>query len=419
MIKKLRKKFIAIAMCSMALVLFAIMAGINIANYTNVCRNADMRIQVIADNDGTFPQAPEAGNSKSDQAPPKPEKDKEFSKREISPESAFDTRFFTVTLKANGTIDQVDTGKIAAVSASEAKAYATSLYKKKHTNGFVSCYRYQLVTIDNTRMYIFVNCERELNTFQTFLIASIGISLAGLFLVFLLVVLFSGMLVKPVAESYEKQKRFITDASHEIKTPLTIIDANTEVLEMTSGENQWTQSTRKQIARLTSLTEKLVFLSRMDEESTRLEMTDFAISDAIIDTAGPFAAFAAARKKTLTLDIQPDLHYHGNEGSIRQCVSLLLDNAVKYSTENGQIRLSFHTQGKNLLLQVWNTTDSMPEGKHDELFERFYRQDASRNSQTGGHGIGLSVVSAIATAHKGKISARSEDGNSLTISMLL
>lgn len=111
--------------------------------------------------------------------------------------------------------------------------------KKQHTLGFISCYRYQLVTTgDNTRMYIFVNCERELNTFHTFLLASIGISLAGLLLVFLLVVLFSGMLVKPVAESYEKQKRFITDASHEIKTPLTIIDANTEVLAMTGGENQ-------------------------------------------------------------------------------------------------------------------------------------------------------------------------------------
>lgn len=213
-------------------------------------------------------------------------------------------------------------------------------------------------------MYIFVNCERELNTFHTFLLASIGISLAGLLLVFLLVVLFSGMLVKPVAESYEKQKRFITDASHEIKTPLTIIDANTEVLEMTGGENQWTKSTRKQIARLTSLTEKLVFLSRMDEESTQLEMTDFAISDAVIDTAEPFVSYAASRGKTLELDIAPDLTYHGNEGCIRQCVSLLLDNAIKYSTENGKLRLTFHKQGRALALTVWNRTSADTQELH-------------------------------------------------------
>lgn len=157
----------------------------------------------------------------------------------------------------------------------------------------------------------------------------------------------------------------------------------------------------------------------MDEESTQLEMTDFAISDAVIDTAEPFVSYAASRGKTLELDIAPDLTYHGNEGCIRQCVSLLLDNAVKYSTENGKLRLTFHKQGRALALTVWNTTDPIPVGRHDELFERFYRPDSSRNTKTGGHGIGLSVVHAIATAHKGKISAKSEDGNSLTFSILL
>ena len=113
MIKKLRKKFIAIAMCSMALVLFVIMAGINTANYTNVCRNADMRIHVIAENDGKFPENPADDNPQDDnQTPPEPKKEKELARRDISPESAFDTRFFTVTLTDKGTVDQVDTGKI-------------------------------------------------------------------------------------------------------------------------------------------------------------------------------------------------------------------------------------------------------------------------------------------------------------------
>ena len=266
MLKKLRKKFIAIAMCSIGIVLAIIMTGINLANYMNVCRNADARISMISDNDGHLPEEsdntppPKQGDDKNnkDQKPA----DDPGAKRQMSPEASFDTRFFTVTLTDDGTIEQIDTGKIAAVTTQDASDYASFLYKNGKSHGFVSCYRYQTVTLDNSEniTYIFVNCERELNTFHAFLLASVGISLAGLLVVFLLVVFFSKIVLRPVAESYEKQKRFITDASHEIKTPLTIIDANTEVLEMMEGENQWTKSTRKQIARLTSLTEKLVFL---------------------------------------------------------------------------------------------------------------------------------------------------------------
>ncbi len=404
MITKLRHKFIAIAMCSTALVLTVIMTGINIANYINVCRNADMRITMIEEDKGHLPKKPGPRDDRHD----------------LSPEAAFDTRFFTVTLLSDGNVSMIDTGKIAAISSEEAAAYATSLFTKQKTSGFVDCYRYKFVqTDDRSSMYIFVNCERELNTFETFLVASVGISLAGLFLVFVLVFVFSRLAVKPVTESYEKQKRFITDASHEIKTPLTIIDANTEVLEMTNGENQWTQSTRKQIARLTSLTEKLVFLSRMDEDSTRLKMADFSISDAVTDAAEPFCSLAASRGKTLTLDIEEDLTCHGNEASIRQLISLLLDNAIKYSTENGQVLLSFHRRNRNLVLTVYNTADGITPGRHNELFERFYRPDASRNQSTGGHGIGLSVAYAIVCAHKGKISAKSEDGKSLLLTVIL
>ena len=439
MLRKLRHKFIAIAMCSIAAVLFLIMAAINIANYVNVCDRADSRITMISDNGGHLtPDAKDKsqGNASSIDTPtpadnsdmtssgsnPKPNNNvpnKPDKRDNMSPEAVFDTRFFTVTISEDGTVDEIDTGKIAAVSSSTASEYASSLYAKNKTHGFINCYRYKLIETDGMQMYIFVNCERELGTFRSFLLASAGISVAGLFVVYLLVVFFSKKIMQPVAESYEKQKRFITDASHEIKTPLTIIDANTEVLEMTGGENQWTKSIRKQIARLTSLTEKLVFLSRMDEESTQLEMEPFAISDAILDTADPFVAVATSRGKELSIDVAPDLIYKGNEGSIRQLVSLLLDNAIKYSTDDGQIRLSFHTRGKNLILSVWNTVESIEPGRHDELFERFYRADKSRNQKTGGFGIGLSVVSAIVRAHKAKMTALSQDGHSLCITIIL
>lgn len=422
MIKTLRRKFIAIAMCSMAIVLFLLIGGINLINYYHINASTDARLNILTNNQGSFP------NENRNQAPPIDFPDSKASGQkpfhEISPEAPFDTRFFTVILKADGTIVSVDTGKIAAVSTQEACDYALSLYENQKTEGYFNCYKYRAISVFGTAkeqhtMYIFLDCQRELTTFRDFLFASIAVSLLGMFLVFLLVVVFSRLLVKPVAESYEKQKRFITDASHELKTPLTIIDANTEVLEMETGENEWTKSIHNQIRRLTSLTEKLVFLSRMDEEAARLTMLDFSLSDAVAETAKPFEALASAQHKTLELTIAPNLSYHGDEATIRQLVSLLLDNAIKYSTENGSICLSLQANGKNKVLTVWNTAEGLTPGRLDILFERFYRPDTSRSSSTGGYGIGLSVAKAIVTAHKGRITAKSADGKSILFTIIL
>lgn len=468
MIKTLRKKFIAIAMLSTALVLFVIIGAINIANYINTNANLDARLELIAYNGGTFPDmnddgnapaapdnstelpdasaadifqvsddsaAPDNSTAPDDSAapdnsmvPPAPDSDSHFDdqygRHGIDKETPFETRYFSVLLYENGNVSTIDTGKIASVSTSEAGSYATSLYGKGKTKGFIDQYKYLSVSTTNTNgddmvLYVFINCSKELMTIRTYALASIGISIIGLLVVFVLVCFFSKTVTKPMAESYEKQKRFITDASHEIKTPLTIIDANTEVLEMMEGENEWTVSIRKQIARLTALTEKLVFLSRMDEDSTRLEMLEFNISDAILDTAMPFETVAESKGKILDISVAPDINYTGSETNIRQMLSLLLDNAIKYSSENGSIRLNFSTNGKLKTLSVWNTVDEIETGKLDYLFERFYRIDKSRNSKTGGFGIGLSVVQAIVQAHNGKVSAKSEDGKSIEFTISL
>lgn len=468
MIKTLRKKFIAIAMLSTALVLFIIIGAINIANYINTNANLDARLELIAYNGGTFPDmnddgnapaapdnstelpdapaadifqasddsaAPDNSTAPDDSAapddsmvPPAPDSgsyfDDQYGRHGIDKETPFETRYFSVLLYENGNVSTIDTGKIASVSTSEAGSYAASLYDKGKVKGFIDQYKYLSVSTTNTNgdnmvLYVFINCSKELMTIRTNALASIGISIIGLLVVFVLVCFFSKTVTKPMAESYEKQKRFITDASHEIKTPLTIIDANTEVLEMMDGENEWTVSIRKQIARLTALTEKLVFLSRMDEDSTRLEMLEFNISDAILDTAMPFETVAESKGKTLDISVAPDINYTGSETNIRQMVSLLLDNAIKYSSENGSIRLNFSTNGKLKTLSVWNTVDEIETGKLDYLFERFYRIDKSRNSKTGGFGIGLSVVQAIVQAHNGKVSAKSEDGKSIEFTISL
>lgn len=416
MIKKLRNKFIAISMLSITIVLSVIIIAINLINYVNVRHNIDMRMAMLEENGGTVPM-----NRPMHEIGQKEEFKGERPMKGLNAEAAFDTRFFTVELDNEDTVVMVNTRNINAVTEESAKEYAKLLADKDSENGFYKNYRYMVVQSESGNdLYIFLDCERELNTLSKFLIISVGISILGILLVFLLVVVLSGRMIKPVAESYEKQKRFITDASHEIKTPLTIIEANTEIIEMEGGETEWTHSTRKQIERLTSLTEKLVFLSRMDEENqSYLQMMDFDLSEAVLDTVDPYTALATTKGKSLKVNVIPNLRYVGDETSLRQALSLLLDNAMKYSSSEGDIRVDLLSTGKRLQLSVYNAVDEIEVGKHDEFFDRFYRREASRNSKTGGFGIGLSTVYAIVQAHKGKISAKSEDGKSLMIQIIL
>lgn len=495
MLKKLRRKFIAIAMLSVSIVLIAIVGTINIANYISTNEALNARLKLIAGNGGTFPDLLEQKNmggegnkidsinngTSTRKEPPsgrtdvQPQEDmnqadlkdnnlKDNGLKEndlklhgISPESQFDTRYFTVTINSNGEVENIDTSKIASVSSENAAEYAKKLWKsgKKGDgkSGFAESCKYLTVDEDGSTMYIFLSCQREISTIRAYILASAGISVFGLVVVFIMIYFFSGKILKPVSESYEKQKRFITDASHEIKTPLTIIDANTEVIEMMEGENEWTSSTRKQVARLTSLTEKLVFLSRMDEEATKLEMLEFSLSDAILDTAEPFKTVARTKGKKLTIDVTDGILYTGDEKTIRQLISILLDNAMKYSgcsnasfeksninktnlnkttqTQNDcvttinqapEIEISLKQSGKNRIITVWNTVDetaNIKKGRQDMLFERFYRTDTSHNSKTGGFGIGLSAAYAIVKAHKGKITAESKDGRSIKFTIVL
>ena len=205
-----------------------------------------------------------------------------------------------------------------------------------------------------------------------------------------------------MSESYEKQKRFITDASHEIKTPLTIIDANTEVIEMMEGKTSGRRVRENRFARLTSLTEKLVFLSRMDEEGTKLEKVSFSLSDAVLDTAEGFRSVAKQKENNLRSMWQSMWNMSAMRKNIRQMISLLLDNAMKYSSEQGIIRIALKLPEKTKSSPCGIPQTRSKKRKAGYAFRAFYRMDASHNSRTGGFGIGLSVVYAIVKAHKGQ-----------------
>ncbi len=420
MIKSLRQKFIGITMLSVAVVLALIIGFINIANYRDVNQTADAKLMMLTMGGGTFdaPEKPSNGSNHSGGF-------LGFGGREtMNEETPFDTRYFTVSIAEDGNITEVNTDHIAAISATEAKSYALSLYEAGKKEGYMDDYKYSVASMTDeagtsVTMYIFLDCTKELASFRSFLTISIGVSILGIIAVFILVLFLSKLVTRPIAESYAKQKRFITDASHEIKTPLAIIDANTEVIELENGSSEWTISTKRQIRRLSSLTEKLVFLSRMDEDGANLTMADFNLSHAIQETIESFDSVVEAKHKTLNATITDDITFYGDEGNIRQMMSLLIDNAIKYSDESGLIQITLQSTNHAKQITVWNSVESIEKGDLSVLFERFYRNDSSRNSKTGGHGIGLSVVEAIVHAHKGKITCKSEDGKSILFTIQL
>lgn len=422
--RRLRRKFILVAMGAVTVVLTLIIAGINIVNYSHVCKMADVRLDyILAGKDGID----WGDESKAEPANGKDAGDSQAGVRirhfeGMTAESPFDTRYFTVTIDA-GQVADVNTARIAAVGAKRAASIAARLHAKGWTSGFSGNYRYTTDVQDDEITYVFVDCSRELASFHSFLSASVAISCIGWLAVLAIVTVASGAVIRPMVESYSKQKRFITDASHEIKTPLAVIDAANEVQEIESGESEWTQSIHEQVARLTALTERLVFLARMDEGSAGFTMASIDLSEAVDKAAAPFESVAVSRGKRLSMSVATGVRAHADAAAVTQVVELLLDNATRYASEGSVIELSLRAvsrvQGKGATeLVVSNAVDELPEGDLDRLFDRFYRADVSRSSKTGGSGVGLSVVRAIAEAHGGSASVCGH-GNQITFTVRL
>ena len=434
MLKTLRTRFILVAMLCMIGVMTIIVTAINVTNYSETLENAYQTIDFLWEEPSGGEQPPEAPHGEKPQGEePKGEPTREDQKfednhhpepweekhKEFSPEKPFSARYFTVLLDDQGSVLETNIQQIASVNEQAAQQMAKECFEKGETQGVTKPYIFRQKSTEKGMLYFFLNCEDDFSYFNFFLWTSLGVCFGGVALVFLLVWIFSGIVMKPIAESYEKQKRFITDAGHELKTPLTIIDANAEVLEMERGESPWIESIRNQVQRLGDLTQKLVFLSRMEEEEKPITFTEFSLTDAVCETASPFEAVASTQGKTLTISCKEGVSYKGDEATIRQLVSLLLDNALKYSSDNGSIIISLTENGKKKQLTVTNTVEKVGATSPALWFDRFYRQESSRNSSTGGHGIGLSVAKAIVNAHKGKISAAYQNGNQVVITVIL
>lgn len=414
MIKKLKRKFIILATVAMFLLMSFLICVMNCVNYSAVVSDADTILEFLSQ------QREHPFNDKKEMQGVKMERRGDFFPRGMSPEIPYESRYFFAIVSDSGEIFETNITQIISVDEDSAKEYVEEAFSSKKNQGFIGQFRYLKSTDDKVTKIMFLDCGRKLDAYFTFLRISIFIGLLGCVIVFLFFLFAAGRIVKPIAESYEKQKRFITDAGHEIKTPLTIISANIDLLEDDFGENESLCDVRQQVKRLTKLTSDLIYLSKMEETEKMIQLVEFPVSDLLVETASEFQMIAQAKKTEFFVKVEPDVSMKGSPDAIRKIVSILLDNAMKYSPEGGIVSLTMKTQKKQMILSVFNTTSHRIEPEQlQQLFERFYRMDASRNSEIGGHGIGLSIAKALTDSHNGQIYASTQKGMDFTMTVTI
>lgn len=429
MVQKLRKRFILVAMLSTLIVLLSMIGGMNILNFHKLKSQADTMTRMICENDGKFPQ-----NKNADEHTPVPDGNKTPPKSnkntdnlqppkvpdgQIDAETPFSTRYFSVKVNNKGKITQSNLNSIASVNSNDLDSYISAVKTKKSDTGFYRQFRYKKYKTTSYIMYIFVDCNQSLSTFKNTLFTSFLMSGIGFIAVLILVIIFSKVVLRPVAQSYEKQRQFITDAGHELKTPLTIIDANTEVIEMENGESQWTKSIRNQVTRLTTMVGQFITLSKMEENGENFNKTNIALNVILQESLEPFNIIFTSKNIKVKTTFEKDTHISGDEKLIRQLFEILIDNAAKYAAQNSIFNIFVKRKGKKNLIIFENESNNIFQGNLDMLFDRFYRTDASRNSSTGGSGIGLSIAKSIISLHGGTIHAKSSDGQHLQIIILI
>ena len=296
-----------------------------------------------------------------------------------------------------------------ALEESEAIELATQMRDSGKPEGELEDYRYQVKT-DNGVWVYFLDCATEHQARRSMLLASILVGLAGLVLTGLFVYFMSKRASEPLKESMTLQKRFITDAGHELKTPLAVIGTNMDILEMDVGENEWVSGTKKQLVRLRKLVANLISLSRLEEMQTDMELQPFDLSQTASECVDAFAGQAELAGKSIRAEITPELHALGDVTSVGQMISILCDNAVKYARGDIQVRL--YAEGKHVYFETENDWDHgvAPE-ELPRLFDRFYRGDKSRSGETGqsGYGLGLSIAKAIAEKNHARLTVSETD----------
>ncbi len=394
MIYNLRRKMIWVC-CTCVIVVFALIFGaIYVIGNRQLNSNMDMMTDRISEGNGVFrpfdqdnPMAPGMNQSPG------------F----FTDETPFSTRFFTVWIAEDGKITGANLESVSSVTREDAYAYAQEVISGGGTRGWQGDFRYKVFSAARGTGIVFVDGSMNRSVTRTLLWTAAAVLLGCMLIISVLIIAVSKRVVRPIAESYEKQKQFITDAGHELKTPLTLILTNLDIVESELGYSEWLDDIRTEGQRMSSLVAQLTALSRLDEDTPRLQAADFSFSDVCSDTVSEFAPLIDKKELTMTAYIQPEMHLRGDEGAIRRLVTILVDNAVKYCDPGGDICLCASAKWQTEL-RVENACAGVDGISLDRLFDRFYREDKARTAGTS-FGIGLALARSVAQRHGGDIKA--------------
>ncbi|WP_394923482.1 sensor histidine kinase [uncultured Robinsoniella sp.] len=407
MIKKLRKKFIFINMSFVTLILTSVLVVIAFTNYQKYQKDSRLALNhALEDNGGNL-------KPRVDFVPGRKE-----GPMNMGP-------VFVVELNENGEIADINDSGIR-ITEDSAREAVEAAQKDGNERGFLMNQelRYERRQEDNGEKIAFVDCSREINGMRNLLLVSALILVGGLGAFFLISLFLAKWALTPVEKAWQQQRQFIADASHELKTPLTVILANLNILsahreDRIKDQERWLENTKTEASRMKELLNDLLFLARSDMAQTPKVFAEFDLSNTLWSCILPFESLAYERGVELNEEIIPGIHIVGDEGQIKQLIVILLDNACKYAKKNGRISVSLEKKQEKIYLKVHNTGEVIPKEELEHIFERFYRADKSRARKEGGYGLGLSIAQTIAENHHGKILAESAVSTGTTFTMVI
>ena len=412
MIYRLQRKFILISTISVLSVITLVFVMIFALNVSSINNTLDILADTVSEGGGRFPD-------RYHETPP-PQKDNrvEHDFNFITPETPFSTRHFTVLFDKSGEVARTNTDAIYSITEQTAIEYAKEVMDREDTKGWLGNYRYKVFSTQYGEGVVFIDGSMSRSSLVQSMTISGVVLLCCAALVLLLIILLSKRVVKPIAESYEKQKQFVTDANHELKTPLTLILANLDIAEAELGQNEWLDDIRFEGHRMAELVNQLVSLSRMDEDNHAMNVTMVSFGALVFDTVSEFEPLAKEKGQILTVNIDKNIAFSGDEALLRRLVGVLMDNALKYCDNDGEINVTLRRQGRQTILTIENTYAAVEEVELHRLFDRFYRADKARKF-IGGYGIGLSIAKAIVEKHKGEITSYKTDNTHIGFKVIL